>query len=355
MTDITKKGRLYVMPTLKDIAERVGVSISTVSRVLANESNRSVNSQTKQKIWDAARDLGYPVKPTSQDPSPTVKGIGCIVSTMQDRHYHPYFSVICEGIDKELARNGYKLAFTHTQEELKRPEIMREVTDDPQIEGIILIEGLDGKMYNHMKKHVKQIVGIDVSDPSIPTISYDRVEAARMAVAHLIDQGHRDIIFIGGTGLSGNFEREKRYRGYKTALEQAGLAVQRQHVLNAEWEPDNAYRLMLKFLEQPPGQLPTAVFAASDIMAMAAMRAISEKGYRIPQDFAVVGFDDNEPSRYTVPPLSTIHIPAFELGVVAAKTMLQCIHSPYPLPVKILLPFEPMFRQSSDWRVPRQH
>ncbi|BFH62679.1 LacI family DNA-binding transcriptional regulator [Paenibacillus azoreducens] len=341
------------MPTLKDIAERVGVSISTVSRVLANESNRSVNSQTKQKIWDVARDLGYPIKSSAQEPASAVKGIGCIVSTMQDRYYHPYFSVILDGIDKELTRNGYKIAFTRTQEDLKRPEILREVTEDPQIEGIILIEGIDKQIYDHIKKHIKHIVGIDVSDPGIPTISYDRVEAARLAVAHLIDQGHRDIIFIGGTGLSGNFEREKRYRGYKTALEQAGLPIHSQHVLNAEWEPDNAYQLMLKFLDQPPGRLPTAVFAASDIMAMAAMRAISEKGYRIPQDFAIVGFDDNEPSRYTVPPLSTIHIPTFEIGVVAAKTMLQCIFSPYPLPIKILLPYEPMFRQSSG-RVSRQ-
>ncbi|MCS7459817.1 LacI family transcriptional regulator [Paenibacillus doosanensis] len=342
------------MPTLKDIAERVGVSISTVSRVLANESNRAVNNLTKQKIWDAARDLGYPVKPPTQEPQSAAKGIGCIVSTMQDRHYHPYFSVIFEGIDKELSRHGYKLSFTHTLEDLKRPDIFREVTEDAQVEGVILIEGIDSSIYSHIKKHIKHIVGIDVSDPTIPTISYDRVEAARLAVAHLIGQGHRDIMFIGGTGLSGDFDREKRYRGYKSALEQAGLAVRPEHVLSAEWEPDNAYRLMLKFLDQPGGPLPTAVFAASDIMAMAAMRAISEKGYRIPQDFAIVGFDDNEPSRYTVPPLSTIHIPTFEIGIVAAKTMLQCIESPYPLPVKILLPFEPMFRQSSDWRVPQQ-
>ncbi|MFD0695984.1 LacI family DNA-binding transcriptional regulator [Paenibacillus sp. GCM10027628] len=340
------------MPTLKDIAERVGVSISTVSRVLANESNRAVNSETKQKIWETARDLGYHIKPPAQETAPVTKGIGCIVSTMQDRHYHPYFSVIFDGIEKELSRNGYKIAFTHTQEDLKRPEILRQITDENQIEGVIVIEGIDSKIYNYVKKHIKHIVGIDVSDPTIPTISYDRVEAARMAVKHLIDQGHRDILFIGGTGLSGEFDREKRYRGYKLALEQAGLSPSPQHVLNAEWEPDNAYQLMLKYVDEHRGQLPTAVFAASDIMAMAAMRAISEKGYRTPQDFAIVGFDDNEPSRYTVPPLSTIHIPTYEIGIVAAKTILQCIHSPFPLPIKIILPFEPIFRQSSDWRVP---
>lgn len=341
------------MPTLKDIATRVGVSISTVSRVLADEANRTVNNETKQKIWNTARDLGYPIKGASPETSPVSRGIGCIVSTMQDRHYHPYFSVIFDGIEKELSRNGYRIAFTHTQEDLKKPEILRQITEDNWVEGIIVIEGIENKLYQYMKSHIRHIVGIDLSDPSIPTISYDRVEASRIAVKHLIDQGHRDIMFIGGTGLSGEFEREKRYRGYRLALEQAGLAVSPQHVLNAEWEPSNAYQLVLEYVDKHHDQLPTAIFAASDIMAMAAMRAISEKGYRTPQDFAIVGFDDNEPSRYTVPPLSTIHIPTFEIGIVAAKTILQCIQSPYPLPIKILLPFEPIFRQSSDWRVPQ--
>ncbi|MGG4146522.1 LacI family DNA-binding transcriptional regulator [Paenibacillus algorifonticola] len=341
------------MPTLKDIAERVGVSISTVSRVLADESGRAINSKIKQQIWDTARDLGYPLKTAAQESQPVAKGIGCVVSTMQDRHYHPYFSVIFDGIEKELSRSGHKIAFTYTQEDLKRPEILRQVTDANQVEGIIVVEGIESKLYSHLKKHIKHIVGVDVSDPSIPTISYDRVEAARIAVKHLIDQGHRDILFIGGTGLSGKFEREKRYRGYKLALEQAGLTSQPHHILNAEWEPDKAYRLVLQYVDEHLGQLPTAIFAASDIMAMAAMRAISEKGYRTPHDFAIVGFDDNEPSRYTVPPLSTIHIPTYEIGIVAARTILQCIQSPYPLPIKILLPFEPIFRQSSAYQIPQ--
>ncbi|MWV46825.1 LacI family DNA-binding transcriptional regulator [Paenibacillus sp. HJL G12] len=339
------------MPTLKDIAERVGVSISTVSRVLADESNRTFNSKTRQKIWDAARDLGYTANLQDKGPALPLKKIGCVVSTMQGRHYHPYFSVIFEGIEQELSLHGYKLAFIHTQEELKKPDILHQITSEAQIDGLIIIEGIENKIYSLIKKHVKHIVGIDVSDPHIPAITFDRVEAARVAVTHLIEQGHRKIIFIGGTGLSGDSDREKRYRGYKLALEQAGLTVEPQHILNAEWEPDNAYHLVLRHIEQHRGQLPTAVFAASDIMAMAAMRAISEKGYRIPQDFAIMGFDDNEPSRYTVPPLSTIHIPTLEMGMVAARTLLQSIQSPFPLPIKVLLPFQPLFRQSSDWQV----
>lgn len=339
------------MPTLKDIAERVGVSVSTVSRVLSNDTNRLVNSETRQKIWDTAHELGYQSKSASSDNANATKKIGCVVSTLQNRHYHPYFSVILDGIDKELAKHGYKIAYTYTQEELKNPEVLKAAVHDSKVAGMIVVEGIDSKIYQYLKKHMKTMIGIDVSDPTIPVIGYDRVEAAKVAVHHMIEQGHRDILFIGGTGLSGQFEKEKRYRGYKLALEQAGLAVRRDRVLDAAWEPDNAYRMMLCYLDDHKDDLPTAVFAASDIMAMASMRAIAEKGYRIPQDFAIMGFDDNEPSRYTVPPLSTIHIPTHEIGVIAAKTMLQSIRDSFPVPIKILVPFQPMFRQSSQWNV----
>ncbi|MWV43264.1 LacI family DNA-binding transcriptional regulator [Paenibacillus sp. HJL G12] len=338
------------MATLKDIADVVGVSVSTVSRVLSNETNRSVNSDTKKKIWDTARELGYQIR-SSGVLTPQTKRVGCIVSTLQNRRYHPYFSVILEGIDQELAKNGFKLAFTYTQDELKKPEVLKSALHDNTIEGLILIEGIDESIYRQIRKQNCPVVGIDVTDSSIPTISYDRVGAAQKAVQHLTQQGHRDILFIGGTGLSGLMEREKRFRGYQQALGEAQIPLDPARVLDAQWEPDQAYRMMLAFLEDNQKELPTAVFAASDIMAMAAMRAISEKGFRIPQDFAVVGFDDNEPSRYTVPPLSTIHIPTFEIGTIAAKTLLQTIRDPYPLPVNISVPFETKFRSSSKWSV----
>ncbi|MDB5056354.1 MAG: LacI family transcriptional regulator [Bacilli bacterium] len=342
------------MPTLKDIAQKVGVSISTVSRVLSNEANRSINTQTKQDIWDTAREIGYAVKEPSKEPHTETRNIGCLVSTLQNKHYHPYFSVIIDGIEKELQRKGYNLVYTHTHGDLENPQILQKAIHHSQVEGIIVIEGIDSKIYNYIKKNVSCIVGIDIADQTVPTISYDRVEAARTSVNHLIEQGHRDIMFIGGTGLSGDFEKEKRYRGYRLALEQAGIKPNPLRALNAQWDPDNCYEMMGKYLEQHKDNLPTAIFTASDLMAMAAMRAISENGYRIPQDFAIIGFDDNEASRFTVPPLSTVQIPTFEIGIIAAKTMISCLNDPYPLPIKITVPFQTQFRQSTDYRIEEQ-
>lgn len=339
------------MATLKDIAQLVGVSISTVSRVLKNEANRSVSQETKQKIFHAAREVGYPVKETATEAAPIARGIGCIVSTLQNKHYHPYFSVIFEGIERELTKQGYDLTYTYTLDDLRNPAILQKAVHDSQVEGVIVIEGIDSKIYNYFKKHIRCIIGIDTIDHTVPNITYDRVEAARIAVTHLIEQGHRDIVFIGGTGLSGNFEKEKRFRGYKAALEQAGLELDPQWIVNANWDPTTSYEMMLKFLDRHKEHLPTAIFAASDIMAMAAMRAVAEKGYRIPHDIAIIGFDNNEPSQFTVPPLSTIHIPTLEIGIIAARTMINALQDPYPLPIKVTVPFELKARQSTDYRV----
>jgi DNA-binding LacI/PurR family transcriptional regulator len=339
------------MPTLKDIAQKVGVSVSTVSRVLSNDANRSINTQTKQNIWDTARAIGYAVKEPAKEHKIETRNIGCLVSTLQNKHYHPYFSVIIDGIETELQSKGYRLVYTHTHGDLENPQILQKAIQHSQVEGIIIIEGIDSKIYDYIKKNVSCIVGIDITDSTVPTISYDRVEAARTSVNHLIEQGHRDIMFVGGTGLSGDFEKEKRYRGYRLALEQAGIKPNPLRALNAQWDPDNCYEMMGQYLEQHKDNLPTAIFTASDLMAMAAMRAISEKGYRIPQDFAIIGFDDNEASRFTVPPLSTVQIPTFEIGIIAAKTMIACLNDPYPLPIKITVPFLTQFRQSTDYRI----
>jgi DNA-binding LacI/PurR family transcriptional regulator len=339
------------MPTLKDIADKVGVSISTVSRVLSNEANRSINTQTKQNIWETARAIGYRIKEAAPEKPAATKHIGCLVSTLQNKHYHPYFSVIIDGIEKELSSKGYKLVYTLTHSDLVNPANLQKAVHDSQVEGIIVIEGIESEIYSYIKKHVSCIVGIDISDATVPTIAYDRIEAARISVNHLIDQGHRDILFIGGTGLSGNIEKEKRFRGYKLALEQAGIPLNPLRTLNADWEPSICYEMMCEYLEKHSNKLPTAIFTASDLMAMAAMRAIAEKGYRIPQDIAIIGFDDNEASRYTVPPLSTIQIPTFEIGVIAARTMIACIQEPYPLPIRITVPFQPQFRQSTDYKL----
>ncbi|GIP35375.1 LacI family DNA-binding transcriptional regulator [Paenibacillus sp. J2TS4] len=344
------------MPTLKEIAQHAGFSISTVSRVLNNDTSRHISIETKTKIWKVAKDLGYVASQTTKASTrKTATGgrtdfrqVGCIVSVPQNKYNHPYFSPILEGIEKKLSELNCSLAYVITMNEIEGEKAMRRLLQDTKLDGLIIVEGINQELYETIKKLVPAIVGIDIADPTVPVISYDRVQAAKAAVRHLMGQGHRRIGFIGGAGMTGDLEREKRYRGYREALQEAGMEVDARWVINAGWDVNVSYSRMVELLDTE-AELPTAIFAASDMMAISAMRAVTERGMRIPQDMAFVGLDNIEVSQYTSPPLSTIHIPKSEIGMMAAKVLVDQLDGNNPLPFRLLMPFQLLVRSSSDF------
>jgi LacI family transcriptional regulator len=349
------------LATLKDISLKVGVSISTVSRVINNDTSRPVSEETKEKIWAAADELGYKpnlwarqlVKGSAYDAasaSERITGqgqVGCIVSVPQHNYTYPYFSTVLKGIEAGLAKDGYSLAYVHTVDEIQDPMIMQKIVDSRAIEGMIIVEGIKSDIYDFLKQHLKVLVGIDINDPTIPTVSYDRVSAAKAAVTHLIQQGHRKIAFIGGLGLTGQIRKEKRFRGYKEALEEAGIELNDEWILNADWKIENSYELMKQLIAKSAGDRPTAIFAASDVMAISAMRAAEEMKIAIPDEMAFIGVDNIDISLYTSPPLSTIHVPKYEIGFTAAGLLADYLKERYTQPMKVIIPYELMIRQSS--------
>jgi len=144
-------------------------------------------------------------------------------------------------------------------------------------------------------------------------------------------------------------EREKRCRGYRYAMQEAGLAIDPRWVVNAEWNVDASYAKALELLGAAEDRRPTAIFAASDMLAISAMRAASELGLRIPEDVAFIGLDNIEVAQYTSPPLSSIHIPKTEIGMMAAKALVDQMEGSYPLPFKLSMPYQLIARQSSQF------
>jgi len=342
------------MATLREIAEKVGVSISTVSRVLNNDESKIVNAVTKEKILYTAQEMGYRASGWSRRTNgdgpakqQSAKRVGCIISLPQENYSYPYFSMVLKGIEKGLAERGYGLAFIHTRDELRDPSVQQQIIQESQVDGAIVIEGIDSQIYESLKKHVPTIVGVDVNDPTVPTVSYDRIAAAQAAVKHLIAQGHRKIGFIGGLGLSGDIFREKRFRGYRYALLEAGMEPDERWILNAEWQIENSFELMSRLVRESREELPSAFFVASDVMAIAAMRAVTEAGLRVPDDIAFFGVDNIDISQYTSPPLSTIHVPKYEIGQTAAYLLSDYLEGKMKYPIKALLPYELMIRRSS--------
>lgn len=341
------------MTKLKDIAEFVGVSISTVSRVINNDATRSVNDETREKILDAAQKLGYKsnkVGKTSKsrkDSKQAVFRLGCVVAVPQNKYNHPYFSIILEGVEKALTLEGYRLEFIHSMESDADLDQLQRLVKDSSLDGMIVVEGIPSLAYRWIKEHVKVIVGIDISDSDVPVIAYDRISAAKAAVNHLIGNGHKNIGFIGGPGLQGDIHNEKRYRGYQYAMDEAGLTIDQDWVINVNWDVTNSYEMVKQVLERQTKNRPTALFVASDMMAIPAMRAVTEQQLSIPNDLAFFGVDNIELSQYTTPPLSTINVPKLEMGMIAAKMLLDYLNQLFTIPVKVLVPYELILRESS--------
>jgi LacI family transcriptional regulator, purine nucleotide synthesis repressor len=342
---------------LKDIAEHVGVSISTVSRVIQNDQTRNVNQETKAKIWEAVKELGYVpnqharnLVTNKQEKSNTrTMKIGWVANPKQ-AETNPYFANIYTGIRDTLANHHYTL-ISITKDEINNEALLLKTIHELGIEGLLLIDKIDDSLIEYIRQNIP-LVGLDFyyTDKNIAIVDYDRVEAIKKVVQYLGNQGHREIGFIGG-GVNEGFEdlhSEYRFKGYQLAMEEAGLAIHPEWIINTQWKMENSYEKMKSLIKQDPAHLPTAMVCASDLMAIAAMRAVRENNLRIPEDIAFFGVDNIEMGKYSSPQLSTVEIPKYEMGKMAAKTIMEMVEGKINLPIKLILPFEIVLRESAN-------
>ncbi|MDQ1914807.1 LacI family DNA-binding transcriptional regulator [Paenibacillus sp. GD4] len=343
------------MTTLKDIATFVGVSISTVSRVINNDTSRHINPDTAAKVWHAVRELGYEPNESARtlvkngrEKSRPSKQIGCLVSGPHIRDGHPYFSPIISGMMNRLNETEYSLAFVHTPEEATAETALTRMILEHRIDGLIVIGWINNTLIEYIKSTTLPVVGISASGLDIPLVDYDRTAAAKSAVEHLLHAGHRSIAFVGGGGHNGALDTEERYQGYKYALFEAGIPLNTSWIINTHWNIDNSFKFVSELINRERGSLPTALFAASDQLAIPAMRAVIEAGLRIPADMAVMSMDNIDIAKYTTPPLSSVHVPKAEIGMTAVKTLLDQIQADSPQASKVLLPYRLIIRESSS-------
>jgi LacI family purine nucleotide synthesis repressor len=342
---------------LKDIAERVGVSISTVSRVIQNDQTRNVNQETKAKIWEAVKELGYIPNQNARNLVANKQGknnirtmkIGWVANPKQ-AEINPYFANIYTGIRDVLTDHDYNL-ISITRDELENETLLLKTIHDSGIEGLLLIDKINDSIIEYIQQNIP-LVGLDFfyTDKNIAIVDYDREESIKMVVQYLVKQGHRDIGFIGG-GVNETFENlyaEHRFKGFQHAMEEAGLTIQSDWVMNTQWKMENSYEKMKTLIKRDPLHLPTAMVCASDLMAIPAMRAVRENKLRIPEDIAFFGVDNIEMGKYSSPQLSTVDIPKYEMGRIAAKTIMEMVEGKITLPIKIILPFELVLRESSN-------
>lgn len=309
-------------PKSKDVAALAGVSTTTVSFVLNDRAGANISPETRRRVREAAEQLGY-------HPHASARGlaggrshtIGLVVRQSPEQ-------VAEDALLAETLRGVAAAARSARYRVLVEPLGAR----DGSYADLIRSRGTDGLVVSGPRIDDAELgrlvadgapVVIQGSLPGvdIPSVDVDNEAAAQGATAHLIELGHRVIGCITNAPFDYAAARERR-DGYRKALEAAGLRYDDDLVVEASFDAASGRRAMSRLLER---RGLTAIFAASDVVAFGAMAAIREAGLRVPEDMAVVGFDDIPLAAYFDPPLTTVHLPAHDLGRAAGLALLDRI------------------------------
>ncbi|NPV80580.1 MAG: LacI family DNA-binding transcriptional regulator [Firmicutes bacterium] len=306
--------------TIKDVAKLAGVSLSTASYVLNNKG--AVSEKTRDKVLLAARKLNY--KPNAIARSLVTgssKTIGLLIPDISD----PYFTEIVKGVEECANSNGYSVILCNTDRKLEKENQYFNILKEKRADGIILTGGAMNNDRHLLRLEDDNIAVVVIGRHSLPfrAVVVDNVMAAREVTEYLLGKGHRRIGFISGSLLSTT--SQDRLEGYKQALAFHGVPYDESLVSEADFKVQGGMEAARRFFELPMERRPTAVFAGNDQMAIGVMGAAREYGLRVPEDIAVVGFDDIPLASLVTPSLTTVRLPMYEMGYKAMELLLESI------------------------------
>lgn len=341
--------------TLKDIAERAGVSISTVSRVINNDQNKPASEETAEKVWKLVRELGYApnyharnLKASKKYKPNSEKTIGCILASPKDTFKDHFFSQIMMGIQSEAALKGYNVGYAFSYFEDKSA-LFQHITSS-KADGTIVLGRMNEDFLSFIKNNINNLVyvGLNRIGRDLDEVICDAYEATRCAVDYLISLGHKNIGYIGEISSlnNNNIINEHRYRAFKDTLAKNNILLNDCYIKNITLSSKEGYDAMMEIIESD--NLPSALFCGNDITAIGVMRAIHKNGLRIPKDISIIGLDNIEISEYFRPSLTTVHVPKEELGRFAVKLLVDKINGGHEINTLVKLPFKLIVRESCD-------
>ena len=332
------------MTTIKDVAEKAGVSVATVSRVLNNKP--FVSDKMREHVMGVIAEVNY-------QPDAVARGLRTkstrIISLVIPDINNPYFPEVARGVESVADRYEYIVVLCNTDRKQKREINFYEKLMMQRVEGIIVNPSNSSEEEIEILSRLDMPVVLISSQSEFENfdiVMVDNVEGAKLAVNHLIEYGHRKIGLLGGSrDVSSS---QKRYDGFIEALQTAGIEIKQNFITEDSLDNEGGYRCAKQLLAQK--EKPTAMFATNDTMAIGALSAIHEAGLRIPDDISLIGFDDLSFSKMTYPKLTTIRQPKFKTGEVAAEQLFKHLISPnqYIPPQKIILDHELIIRETTS-------
>ncbi len=328
------------MATLKDVAERAGVSTATVSHVI-NET-RFVSDELKARVHQAMEELNYHPNAIARSlRRRSTHNIGMIVPDIS----YPFLAEVARGVENAGFELGYNVILCDSNGDLEREADYIQLLQEKKADGIVFVAA--GESSSHVQALIEQGMPVVVCDRElagveVDTVIADNVGSGYQATEHLIELGHRRIGCIAGPPMLEI--SSKRVAGYRRALEQHGLPRREELMAQGDFRSRGGYEAMgeLLTLDEPP----TAVFACNDLMAIGAICAASQERLRIPQDIAIVGCDDIALASFTNPSLTTVAQPKHELGAAAVEMLVERIRDKSKPTTRRLLPTELVLRDS---------
>jgi LacI family transcriptional regulator len=308
-------------PTLKEVAEHAQVSKATVSRVLNNNSH--VAEELRIRVLESIRLLGYQPNRAARRLRASVSDVlGLIISDIEN----PFFISVVRGVEDTAYVSQMSVVLCNTDENPAKQQMYLRVMQAERVAGLIISPTNVNEDFTELRQLGIPVILLDRRTDKFETdaVTIDNVGGAYLAVKHLVDLGYERIGTIGGSPhLTTGRER---YEGYRKALNAAGLKIDEKLVKIGDFKTDSGYQLASELINLP--RPPQAIFVANNLMTLGALRVLRENNVRVPQDVALVGFDDMPWSSELCPPLTAISQPTYELGQETVNLLLRRLANP---------------------------
>ncbi|WP_018248260.1 LacI family DNA-binding transcriptional regulator [Orenia marismortui] len=310
--------------TIYDVAELAEVGIGTVSRVLNNSAR--VSKETRNKVLEVIKKLNY-------QPNAMARGlalqktasIGILISNFTSH----FFMEVLKGVQQGLKKYNmdlvlYTVSAGDFYDITRKENYIDRILSERRVDGVLAITmQMTEEEINKFKSVKVPLVLVNDLQESNSSVFVDDIEGAKEAVNYLISLSHERIAFING--CMDCRQGKQRLRGFKEALKEANIEIDDNLIKIGDFNEESGYNLMKEILEETKENLPTAIFTASDIQAIGALKAIKEAGYSVPDDFSLIGYDNIELSKHL--DLTTIAQPMSEMGELGVEMLMKSINS----------------------------
>ncbi len=310
--------------TIKDIARETGLSIATVSYVLNGKDN--VLEETKKLVQETAERLGYIRNYSARSLVMNRSNlIGVVIPQTEPGRAmvfeNPFYSEILSSIEYHARKIGYHILISGTDAD----ENYYNLVTERNLDGIIVIGAYSDAFYKGLMTTKVPMVLVDsyIQGQAFNVVSIDDIEGGYKATRYLLERGHKDIAFMAGC-FKKDGVCERRYQGYRKAMEEAHLTIKEENILTAYTDFDSGRQMAKKMVETTKA---TAVFCDADILALGAIKELTEMGKKIPEDISIIGFDNLGIAGYSTPGLTTVGQDVFEKGKKAVELIQYTIQN----------------------------